>query len=163
MRSPQLIADNRSPRVSLLFLIVLSACWAAGVAVAEESDTVAAKPAIDGYSPVSYFTENRAERGSAEFAVEHDGKVYYLTSREQVRIFERNPDKYRPRHQACPYSLAYGMVLPLDPTNFKIVGDSLLLFHRSEEKDARLEWDNSELSEEELLKRADSNLFLIEF
>ena len=55
------------------------------------------------------------------------------------------------------------MVLPLDPTNFKVIGDSLLLFHRSEEKDALLEWNSSELSEEELLRRADANLFLVEF
>lgn len=120
-------------------------------------------PAIGGYSPVSYFTENKAERGSPEFAVEHDGSVYYLTSDSQVDLFNENPDKYRPRHKTCPYSLALGMVLPLDPTNFKVIGDHLLLFHRSDEKDALLEWNESELSVEELLRRADANLFLVEF
>ncbi|MEO0996847.1 MAG: hypothetical protein AAFX58_04950 [Pseudomonadota bacterium] len=160
MKLPKFVAGNSVRRMPVLFSIVL---FASAAAHAADANAIAVKPAIGGYSPVSYFTENRPERGSAEFAVEHDGRVYYLTSREQVRVFERNPDRYRPRHQACPYSLAYGMVLPLDPTNFKIVGDSLLLFHRSEEKDARLEWDDSELSEEELLRRADSNLFLLEF
>ena len=121
------------------------------------------QPAIEGYSPVSYFTEGAAEKGSPEYAVEHDGAVYFLTSREQMALFEQDPEKYRPRHKACPYSLAYGMVLPLDPTNFKIVGGSLLLFHRSEEKDALLEWNESELSEAELLRRADANVFLITF
>ncbi len=130
---------------------------------AQSVDAPAARPSIEGYSPVSYFTKNEAERGSPEFAVEHDGNVYYLTSREQVDTFEQDPDKYRPRHRACPYSLAYGMVLPLDPTNFKIVGGNLLLFHRSEEKDALLEWNNSDLSEEELLRRADANVFLVTF
>ena len=134
----------------------------AGGAVAQQEEA-ATGPAIQGYSPVSYFTENKAERGSPEFSVEHDGQLYYLTSREQVALFNQNPDRYRPRHRACPYSLAYGMVLPLDPTNFKIVGDSLLLFHRSEEKDALLEWNSSELSEEELLERADANAFLVRF
>ncbi|MEM7502930.1 MAG: YHS domain-containing (seleno)protein [Pseudomonadota bacterium] len=121
------------------------------------------QPAIEGYSPVSYFTEGAAEKGSSEYAVEHEGAVYFLTSREQMALFAQDPEKYRPRHKACPYSLAYGMVLPLDPTNFKIVGGSLLLFHRSEEKDALLEWNESELSEAELLRRADANVFLITF
>ncbi|MEM1176645.1 MAG: hypothetical protein AAGA33_08500 [Pseudomonadota bacterium] len=128
-------------------------------------DTAAAAqaPAIGGFSPVSYFTENKAERGSEEFAVEHNGRLYYLTSEAQVELFKLEPEKYRPRHPSCPYSLAHGMVLPLDPTNFKVIGDSLLLFHRSEEKDALLEWNNSELSEEELLRRADANLWRVEF
>ncbi|MEL7025338.1 MAG: YHS domain-containing (seleno)protein [Pseudomonadota bacterium] len=121
------------------------------------------EPAIGGYSPVSYFTENKAERGSPEFAVEHKGETYFLTSKAQVTLFAENPDRYRPKYKACPFSLAHGMVLPLDPTNFKIIGDHLLLFHKSEEKDALLEWNSSELSEKELLRRADSNLFLIEF
>ena len=141
-----------------LAAVLVSAAAAQGVDAAS-----LIRPSIDGYSPVSYFTENKAERGNPEFAVEHDGRVYHLTSQDQVDIFEQDPDKYRPRHRACPYSLAYGMVLPLDPTNFKIVGGSLLLFHRSEEKDALLEWNNSDLSEEELLRRADANVFLVTF
>ena len=149
-------------RLALLWALLLGALTGAS-ATAQAEDTPARTPSIGGYSPVSYFTENEAQLGSADFAVQHDGNLYYLTSREQVQIFRQDPDKYRPRHRACPYSLAYGMVLPLDPTNFKIVGDSLLLFHRSEEKDALLEWNSSELSEEELLRRADANVFLITF
>ncbi|MEM7277387.1 MAG: YHS domain-containing (seleno)protein [Pseudomonadota bacterium] len=120
-------------------------------------------PAIGGYSPVSYFTENKAERGKPEYSVTHKGRTYFLTSEKQRQLFNENPDRYRPRHKSCPYSLAHGMVLPLDPTNFKIIGDSLLLFHRSEMKDALVEWNNSELSEAELLERADANVFLIKF
>ena len=144
-------------------LMVTVALLATSISRADVTVAGAQAPAIGGYSPVSYFTENKAERGSAEFAVEHDGRVYYLTSDEQITLFREDPDKYRPRYTACPYSLAYGMVLPLDPTNFKIIGDTLLLFHRSEEKDALLEWNSSELGEEELLRRADANLWRVEF
>ena len=146
---------------AVLLLAVTTTAVPTANAQADDRPTQAAS--IDGYSPVSYFTVGKAERGDPKYAVEHDAAVYYLTSAEQVDIFWQDPDKYRPRHRACPYSLAHGMVLPLDPENFKIVGDSLLLFHRSEEKDAQLEWNNSTLSEEELLRRADANIFLITF
>jgi len=66
------------------------------------------QPAIGGYSPVSYFTKDIAERGSAEFAVEHEGNTYYLASAEQVELFTENPAKYRPRYTVCPYSLTLG-------------------------------------------------------
>ncbi len=144
-------------------LLVAVALFVATTSFADVTEAGAKAPAIGGYSPVSYFTENKAERGSSEFAVEHDDRVYYLTSEAQVELFKLDPDKYRPRHPSCPYSLAHGMVLPLDPTNFKVIGDSLLLFHRSEEKDALLEWNRSEISEEELLRRADANLWRVEF
>ena len=144
-------------------LLAMLTLLPAAKVMAQQADETSAEPEIGGYSPVSYFTENRAELGSAEFAVEHDGRPYFLTSEEQVELFAENPERYRPRYSVCPYSLAYGMVLPLDPTNFKIVGDHLLLFHKSEEKDALLDYDASDLDVEELLRRADANLFLIEF
>ena len=142
---------------SLTFILFT---FAASLAAAQADGS---QPAIDGYSPVSYFTENKAERGSPEFAVEHDGETYFLTSSEQVALFAEDPERYRPRYKSCPFSLAYGMVLPLDPTNFKIIGGNLLLFHRSEEKDALIDWNTSELSEDELLRRADANVFRLTF
>lgn len=143
--------------------LTVFALFFGAVAAAQVSAVDRDNVAIGGYSPVSYFTKGRAELGNARFAVENDGQVFWLTSQEQVETFNTEPEKYRPRHRSCPYSLAYGMVLPLDPTNFKIVGGHLLLFHRSPEKDALLEWNESELSEEELLERADANIFLIKF
>ena len=143
--------------------MVLLAALLGTTVLAQDTVAPGVKPAIGGYSPVSYFTQNKAEPGSPEFSVEHDGRVYFLTSQEEVEIFAKNPDKYRPRYRSCPYSLAFGMVLPLDPTNFKIIGDSLLLFHLSEDKDGLQDWNASKISEEELIRRADANLFLITF
>lgn len=140
---------------------LLFCCMAFGVAA--QADDAFKLPSIGGYSPVSYFTEGVPEPGNAEFAVEHKGKRYFLTSAEQVDIFNEDPDKYRPRHEVCTYSLALGMVRPLNPTKFKLVDDSLLLFHVDEQKDALFEWNNSTLSDEELMRRADGNQVLIKF
>ena len=147
---------KRFDRFFVLSAVLLGALFSSSV-LPQNAVTPGATPAIGGYSPVSYFTKNKAELGSPEFAVEHDATVYFLTSHEQVEIFAKNPDKYRPRHRACSYSLALGMVLPLDPTNFKIVGDSLLLFHLSDDENGLQLWNDSKISEDELMRRADAN------
>lgn len=118
---------------------------------------------IGGYSPVSYFTQNKAELGSADFAVAHDGRVYYLTSQAQVELFQANPDRYRPRYDVCPFSLTTGKRRALDPTNFKVIGDTLLLFHKSPGVDGLAGWNESGLTDQELLDRADNQFVLLRF
>lgn len=118
---------------------------------------------IGGYSPVSYFTEGKAEQGSKEFAVAHDDRVYYLTSKEQVVLFNANPGRFKPRYEVCPFSLTTGMRRALDPTNFKVIGDTLLLFHKSPGIDGLEGWHTSPLSDQELLDRADNQLVLLRF
>ncbi len=120
-------------------------------------------PAIEGYSPVSYFTKNIAEQGSAEFAVHHRGNIYYLTSTEQIELFTKNPTKYRPKYKVCPYSLILGRKVPLDPTNFKIVGGSLLLFHKTEKTDGLKLWNESPVDEQTLFELADKQYILFKF
>lgn len=52
--------------------------------------------AIDGYSPVSYFSKGYAEKGRPDYAVEHQGVTYYLVDDQQVELFKADPDKYVP-------------------------------------------------------------------
>lgn len=120
-------------------------------------------PSIGGYSPVSYFTKGIAEQGQVEFAVMYDGSTYLLASADQVDLFNDNPTKYRPKYSICPYSLTLGMKLPLDPTNFKIVGDSLLMFHLSDDVDGLQEWNRSSKTDAELIELADYNYTLLKF
>lgn len=129
------------------------------------AETKPIEPFIDGYSPVSYFTVNNAEKGSPEFSVQHKGKLYYLTSAEQVEIFNQNPDKYRPRYDSCPYSLTLGKKVPLDPTNFKVIADTLLIFHKAEDDDGLKLWNNkrADLTEQQLIKKADEQYTLLKW
>ncbi len=141
-----------SPRIWLTALLLWS-----GVTQADNA------PAIGGYSPVSYFTVGQPEEGSSDFAVEHDGNTYFLTSAEQVELFAQNPDKYRPRYEVCPFSLTLGEKKPLDPTNFQILGGHLLLFHKSDMMDGLAAFRESGLTEEELIERADKQYVLLRF
>ena len=118
---------------------------------------------IGGYSPVSYFTKGVAEMGSVEFAVTHNGRVFYLTSAEQVALFNETPDKYRPRHDVCSFSLTDGTRMALDPTNFKVIGDTLLMFHKAPGANGLEGWNASELTDDELLARSDDQFLLLRF
>ena len=112
--------------------------------------------AIDGYSPVSYFTESKAELGSDEFAVEHHGITYLLTSEEQVEAFKADPEKYLPAYGGwCATGMAVQDKFPVDPTLFKIVDDRLMLFLRNTNVDALEIWNQGD--EAEYVEKADAH------
>lgn len=112
--------------------------------------------AIAGYSPVSYFTTGKPERGSTDFAVEHDGLTYLLTSAEQVATFKADPGKYVPQYGGwCAFGMSVQDKFPVDPTAFKIENGKLLLFLRNEQIDARQLWIDGNAAEN--TKKADAH------
>jgi len=115
--------------------------------------------AIQGFSAVSYFEKGIAERGSSEFTALHDGRIYYLASADQVETFSKNPDRYVPRFgEYCPYSLALGRRVNIDPSRFKIHDDKLLLFH------SRVELDTLDVTADAgVYEKADKQFELLRF
>lgn len=112
--------------------------------------------ALDGYSPVSYFSEGRAEPGDPAFQVEHEGVIYYLTSAAQLKMFKEQPEKYVPAFGGwCAFGMSVEDKFPVDPTNFKIVDGRLLLFLKNPRVDAKALWDKSD--ERSLLPKADAH------
>lgn len=109
--------------------------------------------ALDGYSPVSYFTVGHAEPGDPRFSVEHEGVTYRLTSPEQVELFRKNPARYVPEFGGwCAFGMAVQDKFPVDPTVFKIIDDKLYLFLRNEQVNALQLWNRGD--ETELLRKA---------
>ncbi len=109
--------------------------------------------AIQGYSPVSYVTVGRAEPGDPRYRVEHDGVTYFLTSADQVILFEREPERYVPAYGGwCAYGMAVQDKFPIDPTNFKVVDGKLLLFLRNDRVDALELWERG--NEPDYLRKA---------
>ncbi len=122
------------------------------------------KVAIDGYSPVSYFTKGQAEKGSVEFAVEYDGLTYWLTDAAQKEAFAVAPARYAPAHRGwCSLMLTgSGNLAVANPESFKIVDDRLLLFWSGEFKgqpiDGLSNWQSKfddDKGERKLLAKAD--------
>lgn len=119
--------------------------------------------AIQGYSPVSYFEEGHPEMGLPAFTAVYKDRTYRFTGADQLEKFKADPEAFAPIFpDHCPYNLALGRRASIDPTNFKIAGGTLLLFHRSEEMDGLARWNESG-DEQELMSRAESNWTVFEF
>ncbi len=140
--------------------LLLAAPLAAQPGVSTPKDNT---PAIGGYSPVSYFTVGRPQKGSPSYTSIYNSKVYWLTSAEQVKRFEADPGTYAPVFpDHCPYSLSLGRAVAIDPTNFLIMGDNLLLFHDSAEMDTIAQALEAE-GANKMLERARGNLIRLQF
>lgn len=114
----------------LLALIATVACAKEPKTTAELQRQGPDKVAIDGYSPVSYFTKGAAEKGSPDYVVSYDGVTYWLADAGQATEFESNPARYVPAHGGwCSLLLTgSGKLAVANPESFKIVDDRLLLF-----------------------------------
>lgn len=105
--------------------------------------------AIDGYDPVSYFTETQPLLGSPEFEHYWGGVPWYFASAANRDVFKLNPDVYAPQHGGhCEMSLARGYLSDGKPRIFVIEGMKLYLFYSAANREAFL------LSPEEALAKA---------
>ena len=117
--------------------------------------------ALHGYSPVSYFQKNKAELGAKEFALTHNGVVYWFVDAAQATLFKENPERYEPAHGGwCSVMMgSSGDRAEANPEAFKIVNDRLLVFYRGKlQNGARVDglqiWNDRD-KEQALLRKAD--------
>jgi YHS domain-containing protein len=91
---------------------------------------------IEGYDPVSYFTDSRPSKGFAKFSVEYHGATYWFTSLEHAQLFKKDPTQYAPQYGAfCGYAVSIGKLRPVDPKIFQIENGRLILQHTQEAYD----------------------------
>ena len=113
---------------------------------------------------MSYFESDGPRIGDPAFAAMHDSQVCHFTSDDERARFEADPDRYVPIFGAfCAYNLTLGRTTSIDPTDYKIVGGQLLLFHRSVGNEALAKWEADPAPEEERLRRARGQFRLLEF
>lgn len=85
-------------------------------------------PAVSGYDVVSYFTKQKAERGSEKHAVTYQDSTYWFTSAEHKALFSQQPQRYLPQYDGyCAYGIRYGQMVEADPQAWIIVDDKLYL------------------------------------
>lgn len=113
------------------------------------------KVAIQGYDPVTYFTQNKAILGSASFKAEHEGVTYHFSSAESLSTFQATPATYLPKYGGwCATAMAKGEKVEIDPKNFKVTNGRLFLFFNAWYGDAKKTWLKDEAGQEKL---ADKN------
>jgi YHS domain-containing protein len=114
----------------LLFLLI------AGKANAQQHDKVlfnnlnAEGVIIDGYDPVSFFSDNKPVKGNPQFTYTYDKAKYYFVSQQHLDAFKADPEKYKPQFGGwCAYAVSLGRIAPIDVNTFSIVDGRLVIQH----------------------------------
>jgi YHS domain-containing protein len=112
--------------------------------------------AIQGYDPVAYFTQQKAVKGSKQFAVQASGVLYYFSSQANKDAFLKNPAAYEPQYGGwCAYAMgATGEKVEIDPETFKVLDGKLYLFYHSWTNNTLTKWNKDEAA---LKSAADRN------
>jgi hypothetical protein len=88
--------------------------------------------AIMGYDPVAYFTENRAVKGSEEYAFDWLGTPWHFANNKHREMFMNEPVKYAPQYGGyCAGEVANNssVTVNIDPEAFKIIDGKLYLVY----------------------------------
>lgn len=108
--------------------------------------------AIDGYDPVTYFTDPQPLRGKPDFEYYWGGVPWYFVSAANRDVFIRSPEVYAPRHGGyCEMALARGYLSDGKPNIYLVRGNTVLLFYSSANRDA------FQLAEAEAVSKAEAN------
>lgn len=109
-----------------------------------------------GYDVVSYF-DNKAEKGSKDFITEVNGVKYKFSSKENLDLFNANPNKYIPQYGGyCAYAIgAKAEKVDINPETFEIRDGKLYLFYNSWGTNTLQLWQ--EEGAETLKEKADKN------
>lgn len=110
--------------ILVLGLLVSAFSWSANPIYINASS----KLAIDGYDPVSYFTESKAVEGVADHALNWQGATWHFSSAENKALFESDPEKYAPQYGGyCAYAVSINKLYKIDPHQFTVMNDKLYL------------------------------------
>src|SRR5882757_768821 len=127
-----------------LVLAVLAGFWAAGQPAAVRAATTErivvnrfSGLAIEGFDPVSYFTENQAVLGLPDFEAAEAGAIWRFHNEGNRASFMAHPEVYGPQFGGYdPVDIARGVVVAGNPRFFVISAQRLYLFSREDNRDA---------------------------
>ena len=103
------------------FLFLLAILLTAVPSVADTLQFATENGAIDGFDPVSYFSDARPERGDPGITANWNGVDWHFTSEQHRDAFVANPEKYAPQYGGfCALGMAHGGDVPTDPEAWTI-------------------------------------------
>lgn len=141
--------------MGLVGLVAAGLC-AAPAAAASLVTAIVADPltgvAIDGFDPITYFTEAEPQPGSPDFEYYWGGVPWYFVSEANRDVFTRAPEVYAPQYGGhCSMSLARGYLSDGKPRIYAIEKMQLHLFYSAANREAFL------LSKDDAIARASAN------
>jgi hypothetical protein len=93
--------------------------------------------AIEGYDPVAYFADARAELGRQDFEASQAGAIWRFRNEGNRASFVAHPEIYGPQFGGYdPIDLARGVTYAGNPRLWLIVKQRLYLFGREANRDA---------------------------
>lgn len=96
---------------------------------AEDALSSEGRVALQGYDPVSYFTEGHPEKGQEQFSAAFDDAVYWFVNDEHRAMFVAAPDTYAPQYGGyCAISMSRGKKAEPDPKAWTIADGKLYVF-----------------------------------
>lgn len=108
--------------------------------------------AIDGYDTVSYFKESKAVIGKKEFEYSWSGAKWRFSSKENLELFQKDPQKYAPQYGGyCAYAMSYNEKYKISPESWSIENGKLYLNY---DKETKTDWENDKKN---LIEKADEN------
>ena len=142
-----------------LFIIIFALAGFASVAQSDEvrkkNFNVKKNIALEGYDPVSFFS-NSPEEGDEEISFNYKGITYYFASTANQTKFKSSPEKYEPAYGGwCAYAMGdTGEKVKVDPETFKIVDGKVYLFYNFWGNNTLKDWN---ANEKQLKAKADQN------
>ncbi len=110
----------------------------------------------NGYDVVAYFN-NEAKAGNKLFAAEFDDVHFKFSSKENLDLFNKKPEKYIPQYGGyCAYALAIkNSKVSINPKAFEIRDGKLYLFYNAWGTNTLKLWQKGK--PELLIQSADKN------
>jgi hypothetical protein len=108
--------------------------------------------ALNGYDPVSYFTDSGPEQGSDLYLYKWKSALWRFATRDNMDKFVERPDAYAPQYGGyCAWAVAQGRTAPGDPEVWAIHNGKLYL---NLNRAIKRKWDKDR---DGLIARADAN------
>jgi len=93
------------------------------------------KIALQGYDPVAFHNEKKAQKGNPYIATEHKGYKFLFTSEENKLSFEKDASSYLPAFGGyCAYGVSLGVLFPVETDTWEIIDGQLVLQYNGEIK-----------------------------
>lgn len=84
--------------------------------------------AVKGYDVISYFTDGKATKGSAQYTFDWKNARWHFATAAHRDQFAAAPEKYAPQFGGyCAWAVGHGYTADIDPEAFSIVDGRLYL------------------------------------